>query len=81
VDSIAGSLQDGDCRLSDGSVFRVYVLTLPTFGQLRLNTSSNDFPVNAVLRDSDGRMVASGPSIAQTTERGEYTLLINASGE
>jgi hypothetical protein len=78
VGSITGSLQGGDCQLSDGSAFDVYVLTLPTFGQLQLTSSSSDFPVNAILRDSDGRMVANGASIAQTIERGEYTLLINA---
>ena len=78
VDSITGSLDGSDCRLSDGSVFDLYVLTLPTFGQLQLNASSTDFSVNAILRDSDGRMVANGTSIAQTLERGEYTLLINA---
>ncbi len=78
VDSITGSLGDGDCLLSDGSTFAVYFLTLPTFGQLQLNASSNDFPVSLILRDTSGRMVAGGAAIQQTVERGEYMLVVNA---
>lgn len=78
VDSIAGTLTDGACQLSDGSVYDVYNLTLPTFGQLQLNVTSNDFPAGLYLRDSDGRQVANGASIGQTIERGDYTLLVNA---
>src|SRR5260370_14717636 len=78
VDSVASSLGDGDCRLSDGSTFAEYVLTLPTFGQLQLNASSSDFPVSLALRDTYGRMIAGGASIQQTVERGEYTMVVNA---
>jgi hypothetical protein len=78
VDSVISSLGDGDCRLSDGSTFAEYVLTLPTFGQLQLNASSNDFPVGLILRDTSGRKVAGGASIQQTIERGEYMLVVNA---
>src|SRR5437016_1383182 len=78
VDSVTSSLSDGDCRLSDGSTFVEYVLTLPTFGQIQLNTSSSDFPVSLILRDTSGRMVAGGASIQQTVERGEYMLVVNA---
>jgi hypothetical protein len=78
VDSLTGSLGDGDCLLSDGSTFAVYILTLPTFGQLQLNASSNDFPVSLILRDTSGRMMAGGAAIQQTVERGEYTLVVNA---
>jgi hypothetical protein len=78
VDSVNSSLGDGDCRLSDGSTFAEYVLTLPTFGQLQLNASSNDFPVGLILRDTSGRMVAGGASIEQNIERGEYMLAVNA---
>jgi hypothetical protein len=80
VDSIGGALTDGACQLSDGSVYDVYHLTLPTFGRLQLNVISNDFPASLYLRDSDGRAVASGVSIAQTIERGDYALLVNAQG-
>lgn len=80
ADSITGTLADGGCRLPDGSAYDVYRLTLPTFGQLQLNVVSNDFPANAYLRDSDGRVVASGASIAQNMERGDYALLVNAAG-
>jgi len=55
VDSVAGSLSDADCRLSDGSLYAEYVLTLPTFGQLQLTVASGDFPVTLFLRDSTGR--------------------------
>jgi hypothetical protein len=78
IDSVMGSLDDGDCHLSDGSAIAGYSLTLPTFGQLTLNASSNDFPVSLILRDTSGRMVAGGAAIQQTVERGEYTLLVNA---
>jgi Bacterial pre-peptidase C-terminal domain. len=78
VDSITGTLSDADCRLSDGSNFARYILTLPTFGQLQLSATSNDFPVNLILRDTSGRMVAGGAAIQQTVERGEYTLSVNA---
>src|SRR5260370_11387188 len=78
VDSVTSSLSDGDCRLSDGSTFVEYVLTLPTFGQIQLNTSSSDFPVSLILRDASGRMVAGGATIQQTAERGEYMLVVNA---
>jgi len=78
VDSVTGSLGDGDCRLSDGSAFAVYILTLPTFGQLQLNATSNDFPVSLILRDASGRMLAGGSGVQQTVERGEYMLIVNA---
>jgi hypothetical protein len=64
--------------MSDGSAFAAYILTLPTFGQLQLNASSDDFPVNLFLRDSSGRALAQGAGIQQTIERGEYTLIVNA---
>lgn len=80
VDSVTATLADDACRLPDGSLFDAYSLTLPTFGQLQLSVSSSDFPVTLFLRDSDGRAVASGASIQQTIERGEYTLLVNAQG-
>ena len=69
VDTATGSLGDGDCLLSDGSAFAVYMLTLPTFGQLQLNASSNDFPVNLILRDASGRMIAGGSGVQQTAEQ------------
>src|SRR5579872_2929110 len=78
VDSIAGSLSEADCRLSDGSAFAAYMLTLPTSGQLQVNSPSADFPVNLILRDTSGRTVAGGDAIQQTIERGEYTLSVNA---
>jgi hypothetical protein len=78
ADSITGTLDDGGCRLSDGSAFRLYILTLPTFGQLQFNVASDDFPATAILRDSQGRMVAGGAAISQTIEHGEYALLINS---
>jgi len=78
VDAATGSLGDGDCLLSDGSTFAVYMLTLPTWGQLQLNVSSDDFPVSLILRDTSGRMMAGGAAIQQTIERGEYMLLVNA---
>ena len=78
VDSVTSSLSDADCRLSDGSTFAEYILTLPTFGQLQLDASSSDFPVSLILRDTSGRMMAGGASIQQTVERGEYTLVVNA---
>jgi hypothetical protein len=78
ADSVTGSLGDGDRKLSDGSTFAVYMLTLPTFGQLQLNASSNDFPVSLILRDTSGRMMAGGAAIQQTIERGEYMLVVNA---
>src|SRR5260370_33716675 len=78
VDSLTGSLDESDCHLSDGSAIAGYSLTLPTFGQLQLNASSNDFPVSLILRDTSGRMMAGGAAIQQNIERGEYTLLVNA---
>ncbi len=78
VDSIAASLTEADCRLSDGSNFAAYTLTLPTSGQLQVTTPSADFPVNLILRDTSGRLIAGGAAIQQTIERGEYTLAVNA---
>jgi hypothetical protein len=78
VDSVSGSLGDGDCLLSDGSTFAEYILTLPTWGQLQVNASSSDFPVSLILRDMSGRMLAGGSGIQQTVERGAYMLVVNA---
>jgi hypothetical protein len=78
TDSVTSSLDESDCHLSDGSAFAGYNLTLPTFGQLTLNASSNDFPVSLILRDTFGRTMAQGAAIQQTIERGEYTLVVNA---
>ncbi len=80
VDSVTGSLGDANCRLSDGSVFAAYTLTLPTFGQLQLNAASDSFPVSLVLRDSVGRKVEQGSAIQKTIERGEYTVVVNTQG-
>src|SRR5437867_13341461 len=62
LDSIAGSLGDADCQLSDGSLFATYTLALPTFGRLQLNVSSDEFPATATLLDSNGRKVEGGSS-------------------
>jgi hypothetical protein len=75
---VTATLAANDCRLPDGSFFDAYSFTLPTLGQVQLSASSTDFPVTLILRDSDGRAVASGASIQQTIERGVYTLLVNA---
>jgi hypothetical protein len=78
VDSITGALSNADCRLSDGSNFAEYMLTLPTSGQLQLSASSTDFPASLIVRDSSGRKVAAGTAVQQTMERGEYTVAVNA---
>jgi hypothetical protein len=78
VDSIAASLGDPDCRLSDGSLFTTYSLTLPAPGRLQLNVASDDFPATATLRDSTGRKIEGGQSMDKTIERGEYSVIVNA---
>ena len=78
ADSINGALGDSDCRLSDGSLFTTYSLTLPVQGRLQLNVASGDFAATAVLRDSAGRRIEGAQSIDKTIERGEYTVVVNA---
>jgi len=78
IDSISESLDDAHCRLSDGSLFTTYSLTLPVTGRLQLSVASDEFPVTAALRDSSGRKVEAAQSIDKTIERGEYTVIVNA---
>jgi len=75
--SISGSLGGANCRLSDGTAFVEYPLTLATFGHLQLNAASDDFPATVILRDSVGRKLESGASIDRTIERGDYTVVVN----
>ncbi|HTM49193.1 MAG TPA: PPC domain-containing protein [Bryobacteraceae bacterium] len=78
ADSIAGALTEADCRLADGTLSAEYILTLPTVGQLQLNAVSSDFDVTLLLRDSAGRKIDAGAAIQRTMERGEYTVIVNA---
>ena len=80
VDAVTGSLGDANCRLSDGSVYAEYSLTLPTFGQLQLDAASDGFAVSLLLRDSLGRKVEEGSAIRKTIERGEYTVVVSGQG-
>src|SRR5258707_90474 len=73
---VSGVISDGACRLSDGTAYAQYPLTLPTSGHLQLSVASDDLPVTLILRDSIGRKVDSGASIDRTVERGDLIVIV-----
>jgi hypothetical protein len=78
VDSVSGTLDHGNCRLSDSTLYAEYLLVLPARGQIQLSGESSSFDLSLALRDSTGHRVASGTSIQQPVERGQYRVLVNA---
>ncbi|MEO7653383.1 MAG: hypothetical protein ABIZ80_23230, partial [Bryobacteraceae bacterium] len=78
ADSLESTLSEANCRLSDGTPFAEYSLTLPVQGELQLLVTSEGFPVSAIVRDASGRKVAQGASIRSRMERGEYSVLVNS---
>ena len=65
VDAVTGSLDETNCRLSDGSPFTEYSLTLPTRGEIQLEATSSNFDARIALRDALGHAVATGATVRQ----------------
>ena len=78
VDSLESTLNEANCRLSDGTPFAEFILTLPVQGELQLTVSSDSFPASAIVRDASGRKAATGADIRSRLERGEYSVLVNS---
>ena len=78
VDTVEGTITPSNCRLSDGTYFASYSLTLPTQGVVRLTLEAENLPATLIVRDAIGRRAASGAGVTQTLERGEYTVLVNS---
>ena len=74
VDEITGAIADTDCALTDGARYTEYSLTLPTRGRVELDVAGGA----AILRDPQGRRIASGASIRTPAERGPYTVVITS---
>ena len=81
VDSLSGTLDTTNCRLSDNTIYAEYSLILSTRGQIALDAASSDFDVALILRDSSGHRIASGNGVKQPIERGQYSVLVNAGTE
>ena len=78
ADSVTGTLDRGNCRLSDNTAYAEYALILPTRGEMQLDGASDAFSLTVFLRDSTGHRIASGSSIRQYLERGQYSVVVNA---
>jgi hypothetical protein len=78
ADAVSGSLDETNCSLSDSTLYAEYSLTVPTRGQIQLDGASSAFDLNLILRDVTGHQLASGASISQPMERGQYSILVNA---
>ena len=78
ADSLTGTLDRGNCRLSDNTAYAEYSLTLATRGEIQLDGASSAFDLTLFLRDANGHRIASGPSIRQPLERGQYSVVVNA---
>src|SRR6266498_6109402 len=78
ADSVAGTLDRGNCRLSDNTAYAESSLILPARGEIQLDGASTAFSLNLFLRDATGHRIASGPSIRQPVERGQYSVVVNA---
>ena len=81
TDSLRGSLDSANCRLSDNTLYTEYSLVLPTRGQIALDGAASAFDLTLILRDSSGHRLASGNGIKQPVERGQYSVLVNAGKE
>ncbi|HEY3836594.1 MAG TPA: hypothetical protein VGL72_08480 [Bryobacteraceae bacterium] len=77
---LTGTLDPTLCTLSDGTLYADYLLVLPTRGLWTASVIPADgaTPFTATLRDPSGALLASGPSINRTIERGSYHVIINA---
>src|SRR5260370_6285111 len=81
ADSVSGTLDRGNCRLSDNTAYAEYALVLPTRGEIQLDGASASFSLTLFLRDATGHRIASGASIRQPVERGQYSVLVNAGSQ
>src|SRR5215471_2763195 len=77
-DTVAASLGQANCRLSDNSAYAEYSLVLPARGRLVLDGSAAGFPFGLILRDANQHKIAAGARIDQAIERGSYRVLVNA---
>src|SRR5437660_1423411 len=81
ADSLSGTLDSTNCRLSDNTLYSEYSLVLPTRGQIELDGVSSAFDLSLILRDANGHRIGSGSGIKQPVERGQYSVLVNAGSE
>ena len=75
--TVTGSLDGSSCQLSDGTAYQAYRLVLPDRGQVQTNLGGTTNNLTLILRDGDGRQLASGTSIQQPIEAGSYVLLVD----
>jgi hypothetical protein len=78
TDSVSGTLDETNCRLTDSTSYAEYALVLPVRGQIQLGGASSDFTFGLILRDNGNHQIAAGSSISQPVERGSYRVLVNA---
>lgn len=79
VDSLKGALSEADCRLSDGTFYKDYTLTLPVRGAIQLDLdSTNGFDGTILLGNDTGAKVGAGSSIHRMLESGTYHVAINS---
>ncbi len=78
ADAVSGTLDENNCRLSEGTYYAEYALTLPTRGRLQLSGVSSSFDLALTLRSADGRALSTGATIAQPVERGAYVAVVSA---
>lgn len=76
----AGELTASSCQLSDSTHVSEFRLIAPVRGTLRISAKSSVFTPSILIRDTEGRKVAFGASIAQYVEAGPYRVLVNGSG-
>src|SRR5260370_23168069 len=81
TDSLSGTLDSTNCRLSDNTLYTEYSLVLPTRGQIAIEGTASAFDLTIILRDASGHRIASGNAIKQPVERGQYSVLVNAGRE
>src|SRR5690349_5428141 len=81
VDSVSGSLDNTNCRLSDNTLYAEYLLVLPARGDIALDGASSTFDLTLILRDANYHRLGSGTSIHQPLERGQYRVLVNAGAD
>ncbi len=77
TDELTSRLDENSCRLSDGTVFSDYLLTIPAHGSLNIQSEAA-FGISLILRDAVGHKLGSGSSVQQPIEAGQYHVIVNA---
>lgn len=80
--TVAGVLGGTGCRAPDGSPFEPYLLTTFGAGTLTVSVSQSDYTPEVLLRDRDGRPLASGFNSASIAVAAgtSYQVLVSSTG-